>query len=278
MQLTVFLKEVAAKLTHAHIENANREARLLAAHLFDCSYEEIFFTPNREISQKHQEALNAFVERRIQGESLAKIVGRKEFWGLNFYVTKDTLDPRPDSETLITTMLKHCPNRTHPYKVLDLGTGSGCLIISALTEYVKAQGWAVDKSLAALKVARANAETLGVNSRCFFIQGDWCTALNEKFDIILLNPPYISLSEKLFGDVLCDPFSALFSGHTGLDDYQRLGTLLPAIMDDNSLIFMEIGASQAQSVSEILYHNNLTVIEIAKDINCLDRCLIVKKK
>lgn len=267
----------ACLLSEAKIEEPWREVRLLAAHVLQCRYEDIFFNPNQAITPALAQVLEGLVARRCQGEPLAKIIGYKEFWGLKFAVTGDTLDPRPDSETLIETLQKYLPDKEGDYRFLDLGTGSGCLIIAALHDYKNATGVAVDKSRGALTVAQENCASLDVAARCSLVQGDWVSALAGEFDAILINPPYIAREELLSGGVLYDPPTALYAEDNGLKEYKMLSHNLHAVIGKSSFIFMEIGASQAQEVSNIFKQEGYVILEIVKDIGNHDRCLVIKK-
>ena len=242
--------------------------------------------------------IDDLVKQRLTGMPLAKIIGRKEFWKHHFITTQDTLDPRPDSETLIEAVLKTCPVK--PYRILDLGTGTGCLLISLLEEYPKATGVGVDISGKALEVARRNAAVFpgvtdsstaciesvstgiqekkldpdfrqddNIGDKATWIQSNWCENLSGAFDIIVCNPPYIDPSEPINEGATFDPPLALYGGiHTYEAILQSIGQHLAGRPQH---LFFEIGYTQAADVSALLkrcgYHN----IQIFKDLSGHDR-------
>ena len=271
------LDPIAERLNQAGISHALREARLIIAHALNEPYEMVYFHPGHVLNQDQLITIGLMVERRCQLEPLAKILGRKEFWGLDFFVTKDTLDPRPDSETLIESLLAHFPEKNHPLRFLDLGTGSGCLITAALKEYPCAWAVAVDKSIKALHVASTNLLTLGVKDRCQLICCDWATALIGQFDAILCNPPYISRQEKLCRQTLHDPEMALFAENNGLAAYEQLAKTLSPFMHSDSYLFLEVGATQKSLVERIFTQHAFHLLHTRWDLQGKERCLIFKK-
>lgn len=269
------LSSLCVRMRQAGIIDAAREARLIIAHVLETSYETVYFHPEQSLTKHQLYMIAALTERRCQKEPLAKIFGHKEFWGLSFMVTKDTLDPRPDSESLIEGLLSHFPDKDRPLKILDLGTGSGCLILAALSEYPNATGIAVDKSFKALLIAKANAINLNLVNRCHFICSDWTTALKGKFDVILCNPPYIARNEILSAETLHDPESALFASKGGLAEYERLAIDLPKLMTDQSQLFLEVGHTQKHLVQRIFKHHGLHLLGTRWDLQGHERCLIL---
>lgn len=227
--------------------------------------------------------LEAFVARRALGEPVAQIVGSKGFWTLELKVTRDVLCPRPDTETILDALLKHRPDKDYPYRVLDLGTGSGCLILSVLSEYPNATGTAVDVSAEALAVARENAVANGLQDRMELCHGEWCGALaeGEQYDIIVSNPPYIPTDEikGLDRDVReFEPHLALDGGADGLDCYRVLAKQLKERMLPGGIALMEVGAGQSQDVADIMKTSGWTVIEIAKDLAQMARVVVLENQ
>lgn len=269
------LPALCVRMRQAGIANAAREARLIIAHVLETSYEAVYFRPEQSLTTQQLYKIATLTERRCQQEPLAKIFGRKEFWGLSFMVTKDTLDPRPDSESLIEGLLSHFSEKDRPLKILDLGTGSGCLILAALSEYPNAIGVAVDKSYKALLIAKANAINLHMANRCHFICSDWATALQGTFDVILCNPPYIALDEVLSAETLYDPESALFAEKGGLAEYERLAEDLSKFMTNKSQLFLEVGHTQKRLVQRFFEHHGLHLLGTRWDIQGHERCLIL---
>lgn len=189
--------------------------------------------------------------RRMRHEPVAHILGQREFWSLPLRVTPDVLVPRPDSETLIEAAVAHFERRL-PASVLDLGTGSGALLLAALAQWPGARGIGVDRSVAALEVARDNAVRLGMGERARFVEGDWAGGLSERFDLVLCNPPYVPEGTALMPDVaLFEPHEALFGGVDGLDPYRLLIPEMPRLLASAGVALFEFGEGQADSLLEL---------------------------
>lgn len=215
------------------------------------------------------EQLNAFIQRRLAGEPVAKIIGKKGFWKDEFIVSKDVLDPRPDSETLIEAVLGKFPDKNQTLRILDLGTGSGCLLLSLLGEYKNATGVGIDISEKPLKIAKQNAHT----DRAHFFQRDMCQDLSDlgQFDIMISNPPYIPTDEiqNLNRDVKdYDPLLALDGGADGLDFYRALAKqhLAPHI-------FIEIGKDQESQIIPLFEAAGWKFVQSWKDLGGITRVL-----
>ncbi len=218
----------------------------------------------------------ALVERRAGGEPIAYILGRREFWSLDLVVTPDVLIPRPDSETLIEAALHEIAPDAVP-RILDLGTGSGALLLAALSEWPGAWGLGVDRSLAALDVAQGNAGRLGLCARAAFVQGDWAGALvGGGWDLVLANPPYVATGAELGPGVAAfEPAGALFAGTDGLDAYRRLIPDLPRLLARGGVAIVEIGCAQAAVVSKMARNCGLNV-QVRPDLGRRDRALILR--
>jgi release factor glutamine methyltransferase len=236
----------------------------------------------REHAGADEALFQQLIARRRMGEPIAQIVGTKGFWTLDLAVTCDVLTPRPDSETMIDALLALRPDRSAPLRILDLGTGSGCLILAALSEYPNARGDAVDISTEALHVARGNAERVGVASRSEFFHGSWCDALPDArcYDVILSNPPYIPDSDiaSLAPDVrVFEPHLALAGGEDGLDCYRMLAKQLYSRMVSCSIALLEVGAGQSVEVAAIMHQSGLDVITTRRDLAGIERVVGVRK-
>jgi release factor glutamine methyltransferase len=197
-------------------------------------------------------AFEALVARRMAREPLALILGRREFWSLDFAVSSATLIPRPDSETLIEAALAAFADRAPPRRVLDLGTGSGCLLLAALSEFRGAIGIGVDRSASAAALAARNAASLGMADRAAFACCDWASALDGRFDLVVCNPPYIASPE--LGDLMpevarYEPLSALDGGPDGLSAYRHLVPELHRLLSPDGFAVLELGAGQAEAVA-----------------------------
>jgi release factor glutamine methyltransferase len=273
----------AAQQLGAVAENPEREGRLLLAHILKISYEEVYFSPDRQLTFEEERALEALLDRRTSHEPLSRILGHREFWSLPFRVTSDTLDPRPDSETLIESVLTFYPDQNAPLTIIDLGTGSGCLLLSLLHEYPNAWGVGIDAREAAIRIAQENAVSLNLRNRSAFLVGNWGDALSSQFDVIVSNPPYIAATESLPPEVaLYDPASALYGGIDGLDCYRALATQLPNLAEPDSKIFLEIGAGQYDAVTSIFrdspHPQAILTLTAVKDLQGHERCVILTKK
>jgi release factor glutamine methyltransferase len=246
------------------------DAELLLAHALGISREALLLGPDRPVPPD----FDALLRRRLAHEPVAYITGTKSFWTLDLHVTPDVLIPRPDTETLIEAAIAHFGGRA-PGTILDLGTGSGALLLAGLDQWPSAWGLGIDRSAAALAVARGNAERLGFGDRAAFAQGSWADALDARFDLILCNPPYVEADATLAPDVAdYEPASALFAGAEGLDDYRVLVPQLPRLLTPEGVALLEIGSAQAASVSRLVKAAGLKAMT-AKDLAGLDRCVAV---
>ena len=267
------------RLSAAGLDNARLDARLLVAAALGVEPNALRVAEDRALSADELRRIEDFLSRRIEArEPVSRILGRREFWSLEFRITSAVLDPRPDSETLVEAALALFPERAAPLRVLDLGAGSGCLLLAVLHERPRAAGLGVDASEAALKVAAENAQRLGLAARAQFRAGDWTGGLAERFDLILSNPPYIALSERLSlaPEVLRhDPPGALFAGPDGLDAYRAMLPEIPRLLAPGGAALFEIGATQAAAVANIAHAGGLAVIEARGDLAGRERCLIL---
>ena len=271
------LRDAAARLA-AVSDSARLDAELLMAHALGCSREELLL---RLPSVEAPAGFGDLIERRMAREPVAYIAGAKEFWGLSLAVSPAVLIPRGDSETLIETALDLFADRP-PESVLDLGTGSGALLIAALSEFGNATGLGIDRSEAALDVARANAAAHYMTSRARFAQGDWSAAgwddvPGAPFDLVLANPPYVAERDELHADVaLHEPKGALFAGADGLDDYRRIVPRMPGLLAKGGAGLIEIGAAQGAVVRELARQAGLAAT-VRHDLSGRDRVVVVTR-
>lgn len=273
------LAKARAELEKVSGVNAALEARLLAGHAWRMSPEELVF---HGAEARDPATFWQLIERRLKAEPVAHILGERHFWRDVFKVNRAVLTPRPDSETIIEALLRARPDNTAALKMLDLGTGSGCLILSALREYTKASGVAIDQSQHALDVATQNAESLGLSPRCRMMRGDWCTSLGGTFfDVLISNPPYIRTDDiaGLQLDVRgFEPHAALDGGADGLDCYRDIIAQAPPHLNTNALVLFEVGEGQAADVAALGEAAGWTVKEIAKDLAGIDRVVVFETK
>lgn len=228
--------------------------------------------PEQTLNAGQNAAYESLLQRRLQGEPIAHILGEREFFGLNFKVTPATLIPRPETELLVELALQHLP-QGRTCRVLDLGTGSGAIALSIAHSRADAVIVAVDASEAALQVAQENAQRLGI-SNVSFQQSDWFSALEQqRFDLIVSNPPYIAADDEHLtrGDVRFEPMSALASGPDGLDDIRRIVEQAAAFLECGAWLLLEHGYDQADTVRNILKKNGYSEIFSAKDISGIER-------
>ena len=254
------LGEAIAKLAIAGVENPEREARLLRKNFPDAA------------------EFDAALARRCAREPMSHILGVREFWSLDFAVTAAVLDPRPDSETLIEAALAELPDRTRAWRILDLGTGSGCLLLALLSELPSATGLGIDASARALGVALANAARLGLAARAQFAERDWRHGIEGRFDVIVANPPYIPSGaiDALQPEVArYEPRTALDGGPDGLDAYRVILPALPRHLAEGGLAVLEVGDGQAAAVAEMAQNAGFTVT-IRRDLGARERCVVLR--
>jgi release factor glutamine methyltransferase len=278
--LSDIVSRVAKRLWQVGIENEEYEARLLVAHALGLPSATVYLEAPEHLSFRQGMDIEHYVERRCKREPLSKIVGEKEFWSLPFKVSKATLDPRPDSETLIEAVLDYFPDHMANLRFLDIGTGSGCLLLAALQEYPESTGLGVDISADALKIARHNAEALGMLERTTFAEGCWADAVQGVFDIILSNPPYIATAEieALAAEVReFDPLIALDGGVDGLEAYRQLVPRLIGLLQPEGYVFLEIGYQQQADVMALVAEAGLEVIVCKHDLAGNARCIVARK-
>jgi release factor glutamine methyltransferase len=278
-RLVPALRDAESRLAAAGIDNARLDGRLLVAAALGLEPDALRLGADRALTADEARRVEAHLSRRLAREPVSRILGRREFWSLDFRVTPAVLDPRPDSETLVEAALALFPERDAPLRILDLGTGSGCLLLAVLHERPGATGLGVDASAAALAVAADNARHLGLAARAAFRGGDWGRGLDERFDLILCNPPYVAEAERatLAPEVARhDPPAALFAGPDGLDAYRALLPDLPRLFAPGGAALFEIGASQAAAVAAIARGAGLAVVSVRADLAGRDRCVILR--
>ncbi len=273
------LQGVRARLRAGGIDSADVEARLLVQRATGLARERQITQPDRLLTPEEGAQLEALVVRRLTREPLAYLLGEREFFGLSFAVSPAVLVPRPETELLIEEALAALPDREARLRLLDLGTGSGCLIVTALTLWQHALGVGVDRSAAAIAVAAANGRRHGVERRLLLVQGDWTDALQGPFDLVLANPPYVAEGEMagLEPDVRdFEPRSALVAGADGLDDYRRILPALPGLLAPGGLALLELGAGQAEALALLGREQGLEV-SFARDLAGVARCARLRR-
>lgn len=271
--------ELAAKFFAArNVASPRLDAELLLAEVLATDRVGVYLRFDRPLGRVEVDAYRALVKRRGEGEPVAHLLGRREFWSRTFVVTPDVLVPRPETELVVEralTLIDADGGRERPLRVLDLGTGSGVLAVTLATELPKAQVTGIDVSPAALAVARRNAETLGVADRVHFLESDWTSALgpDERFDVVVSNPPYVPSGElpELPAEVRRDPALALDGGADGLAAYRRIADAAVRILVPGGVLLCEVGAGQAADVGSIFAAAGLGAIARFADLAGIDR-------
>lgn len=266
------LAQAVARLTPTQGADARGDAVILLAHALGLSRSGVTVASADPMSDTQVAAFDQMVSQRVKHQPVSQIIGSREFWGLSFIVTGDVLDPRADTETLVEVAL----DGPHPQTILDLGTGTGCILLSLLHEWPAARGVGVDISDAALRIARQNAQNLTLTDRVTFVQSNWFTQITGTFDLITSNPPYITAEEMagLHPDVAdWEPHLALTPGGDGLDPYRTIAKTAKAFLAPNGRLLLEFGWQQAESVSAILDAEGWKNLSIQKDLGGNNRVL-----
>jgi release factor glutamine methyltransferase len=281
------LARAASQLQRAGIDQPGNDARRLAAAVLGLSAAQLISQPERQLSPQQLARLERCIARRRNREPVSRILGEREFYGRSFAISPATLDPRPDSETLIEAALERVFREgwgAAPLRILDVGTGSGCLLLTLLCELPNAVGIGTDISDAALEVARSNARRLGVERRAQWMVGDALAGISGRFELLVSNPPYVRSGDiaGLEAEVRCfDPWSALDGGADGLDIVRRLIVGIPCIVP-NGWIVLEMGHDQADAVADLLGSRQsplkLADIEFCQDVTGKRRCVAARTR
>ena len=275
IELKKFYLNTVALFKRASIFKSEKDARVLICHVLNMEYENFIAFPKKQINSKLVIKLNRVIQRRLTGEPVSKIIGRKMFWKYYFYVSAEVLDPRPETETIVSEVLARKEKKS---RILDLGTGSGCLAISLDLELRNSLIYASDISREALRVAKRNAKKL--EAKIKFIESDWFNNITEKFDIIVCNPPYLSTMEI---ESICDevknfdPHISLFAGSDPMGCYRAISLKLNDHLVFGGVGLFEVGHLQSDAVSNIFKRAGFKSIEVKKDLNNVERVVCVKK-
>jgi len=278
MTLSDYLARAIEQLKDAFVDTPQLDARLLVGHGLGLDRAQLLSQSQRVLTDSERTILDALILRRSQRESVARIIGAREFWSLNFGLNEATLEPRPDSETLVEAVLSFSPQ---PSRILDLGAGTGCLLLSLLHERPNATGLGIDINPRAVEQATANALALGLGTRVHFRQGNWTAGITEEFDVIISNPPYIPATNipSLMPEVRdYDPILALDGGADGQDPYRFLIPQLAHFLIPQGLVALEIGIGQALYVADLFKQAGFQNIAIHKDLGGIERCVTAAAK
>lgn len=276
LNISTILKNAQEILKKSAIATYQLDAEILLLHVLKLNKIDLITQGNKiNISVQQLKQFNIFIKQRSEYKPIAKIIGSKEFYSLDFKVSQDVLDPRSDTEILIFAIEKLITDKTYKFKMLDIGTGSGVIAISLAKLFPQAQITAIDISKPALDIAKYNANKHQLETRINFLQSDIYQNINEKFDLIISNPPYIAsnIIADLPKDVkLYDPITALDGGLDGLDFYRNIALNSKKFLNNNGKIILEIGYDQKAAVLDIFQDYKLILAQ--KDYGNNDRCLI----
>jgi len=268
------------RLRAAGIEQARAEARSLLRHVTGLPPEALVADRDRVLETEALTRFEALVARRAAREPMAYILGVREFWSLPLFVGPGVLVPRPETETLVEAALEAFPDRRAPLRILDLGTGSGCLLLALLREYPNASGVGVDRSAEALALATLNARRHGLADRAQLVRGDWGRGLAGSFELIVANPPYVASGElaELAPEVArYEPRAALDGGADGLDAYRAILPDLPRLLAPAGVACLEIGAGQATALAALAEVAGFRVA-VRPDLAGIPRCLVLRHR
>lgn len=271
------LGEAASMLSGAGFAEPRRLARRLVAAVLDLTPMELLAHPEQVLDQQQTRHIRLALNRMAEREPLGRILGHREFWSLDFSLSPDTLEPRPETETVVEAVLRRALDREAPLRFLDLGTGTGCILLTLLSEFPAATGFGVDLALGATVTARSNATVLGLVERAYFFVGDWGTAISGGFDVIASNPPYVAgaaLAELPHEVALYDPCLALDGGADGLDAYRSLAVDLARLLKPGGIFACEVGSGQAPAVAAMLQASGLAIEGYERDLAGIARCVV----
>lgn len=263
------LRIAILRLRAAGVEDAPRDGRVLLAHAMGVAQDRLTLHLPETLTEPQERAYERALAARIARQPVSQIIGQRQFWGMTFRVTKDTLDPRPDTEALVAEALKA------PFlSMLDLGTGTGCILLSCLQHMPMARGLGVDISAAALEVARFNAQLHALNDRAHFRASNWFSGVKGQFDLIVSNPPYIAAEEMpgLAPEVReWEPAVALTPGGDGLDAYRAICAGAVAHLTPAGRLMVEIGPTQGAAVAGMMQAAGLVSVAVHPDLDGRDR-------
>jgi release factor glutamine methyltransferase len=269
----------ASALSAAGFEDPRRHARRLVASALSIAQTDLFGHPDRIVDEHQILRVREILRRMLDHEPLSRILGQREFWGLRFLLSAETLDPRPETESVVEAVLRRSPDRQVSRRILDLGTGTGCLLLALLSELPASTGIGVDIVEGAVRTAARNASLLRLADRALFFVGDWGGALSDRFDVIVANPPYIaSVGLALLPrEVACyDPWLALDGGNEGLASHRVIAADLPRLLAPDGIFVTEVGEGQINAVTGMLKASGLVFGGSEKDLSGTARCVVAR--
>lgn len=278
---TLYL-EIKNRLKEGGLPEFELETRILLEDLAGITPSTRIGSPDQPVNVEIQAKISVALDRRLSGEPIGRILGYRDFWKSRFYLSPDTLEPRPDTETLIEDVLAFYKGREHlPLKLLDLGTGTGCILLSLLQEFPQATGLGIDIADGAVAQAKDNARRLGLGDRAEFRQGNWLEGIepDHQFDLILSNPPYIPSRDipNLAKEVQnFDPMRALDGGKEGLDPYTNLLPILKNYLEEGGLVFFEFGINQEPEIVRLVEEARANLIRVTRDLGGVPRVAAIR--
>ncbi len=275
----MILKEIQRKLCNNFstigIETPELDARIILKEVLSLDDKDLILKESLDIPEEMIEKIIAIESRRLNGEPISKIFKKRDFYNSTFVISNDVLDPRPETE-LIVEIANNYINKNEVKNILDLGTGSGCILLSILNENRMINGLGIDLSKEAISIAKQNSKKLNLETQSNFLVSNWMSSVNYKYDLVVSNPPYIASEDikKLSKSVkIYDPILSLDGGDDGLNSYRLIASDLKRIISMNALIIIEIGYNQSLQVIDIFKKNDFKLIKKYNDINGLDRVL-----
>jgi len=275
----LILKEIQRKLCNNFsiigIETPELDARIILKEVLSLDDKDLILKESLDISNEMIEKIIAIESRRLNGEPISKIFKKRDFYNSTFLISNDVLDPRPETE-LIVEIANNFIDKNEVKNILDLGTGSGCILLSILKENKMINGLGIDLSKDAISIAKQNSKKLNLETQSNFLISNWMSSVNYKYDLVVSNPPYIASEDikKLSKSVkIYDPILSLDGGDDGLNSYRLIASDLKRVVSKNALIIIEIGYNQSLQVIEIFKKNNFKLMKKYNDINGLDRVL-----
>jgi len=275
----LILKEIQRKLCNNFsifgIETPELDARIILKEVLSLDDKDLILKDSLDIPDEMIEEIIAIESRRLNGEPISKIFKKRDFYNSTFLISNDVLDPRPETE-LIVEIANNFINKNEVKNILDLGTGSGCILLSILKENKMINGLGIDLSKDAISIAKQNSKKLNLETQSNFLVSNWMSSVNYKYDLVVSNPPYIASEDikKLSKSVkIYDPILSLDGGDDGLNSYRLIASDLKRIISMNAIIIIEIGYNQSLQVIDIFKKNDFKLIKKYNDINGLDRVL-----
>ncbi|CAM5776870.1 release factor glutamine methyltransferase [Labrys miyagiensis] len=275
--LGALYREALAAFRSTGLATPELDARWLVAEAAGSPATAVTLDPDRPLAPDAAERARAYIARRLAGEPVDRILGNREFWSLSFRLGPATLSPRPDTETIVEACLAVLPDKQGAYRLLDLGTGTGAILIALLSERPRARGRGIDKAAEAVKIAALNAEDNGVANRASFSVGDWMKGVDGPFDLVVSNPPYIPSADIAGLDREVrehDPLPALDGGVDGLDAYRAIAADAPRVLAPGGILVFELGIGQEEDVATVMKAAGFDLLGPArKDLGGVARAL-----